>query len=268
MEEQQSWIVARRLKIFSPYGISVHDMDRSWRDGIAFNALIHRAKPELVDMEQVRRSQPRDNLEQVGRHILTSNIRCCQTSHCLLSKRFLGGIHACGNVADFQAFRLARDYLQIRPLLDVEDMLCEKPDKRSVITYVSQFIRSPSLVCPIAAGPVMDDRSLLLWVESTLLTLRDSSAAPVLDQYQVRLSHNTFKEISYYSLFIASLFCSCHLKVVENDAPVIRYALHKFAFVKCIITTFSLVYAHLCLSICLVISALQVMEFYHKIRQI
>uniref|UniRef100_A0A915B0W3 Calponin-homology (CH) domain-containing protein n=1 Tax=Parascaris univalens TaxID=6257 RepID=A0A915B0W3_PARUN len=140
------WVNAH---LSDPYAISVHDMDRSWRDGIAFNALIHRAKPELVDMEQVRRSQPRDNLEQ--------------------------------------AFRLARDYLQIRPLLDVEDMLCEKPDKRSVITYVSQFIRSPSLVCPIAAGPVMDDRSLLLWVESTLLTLRDSSAAPVLDQYQTHL---------------------------------------------------------------------------------
>ncbi|VDM41156.1 unnamed protein product [Toxocara canis] len=132
------------------YNISVSDMDRSWRDGVAFNALIHRAKPELVDMDQVRRAEPKDNLEQ--------------------------------------AFRLAHDYLQIRPLLEVKDMLGDKPDKRSVITYVSQFIRSPSLVCPIAAGPMLDDRSLLLWIESTLLTLRNASAAPTLDQYQTHLA--------------------------------------------------------------------------------
>lgn len=41
------------------------DLDRSWKDGIAFNALVHRIKPELVDMDRVSRGQPKDNLEQV-----------------------------------------------------------------------------------------------------------------------------------------------------------------------------------------------------------
>ncbi|VDK44324.1 unnamed protein product, partial [Anisakis simplex] len=141
------WVNAQ---LSDTYHIKITDMDRCWRDGIAFNALIHRAKPELVDMDQVRSAEPKENLEQ--------------------------------------AFRLAQDYLQIRPLLQVEDMLCDKPDKRSIITYVSQFIRSPSLMCPIAAGPMIDDRSLLLWIESTLLTLRNVSTSPVLDQYQTHLT--------------------------------------------------------------------------------
>lgn len=42
-------------------------MDKSWRDGIAFNALIHRIRPELVDMNIVHRSTPKTNLEQVNK---------------------------------------------------------------------------------------------------------------------------------------------------------------------------------------------------------
>uniref|UniRef100_A0A915EGS7 Calponin-homology (CH) domain-containing protein n=1 Tax=Ditylenchus dipsaci TaxID=166011 RepID=A0A915EGS7_9BILA len=39
------------------------------------------------------------------------------------------------------AFEVARQHLNIRPLLDVQDVLVEKPDKRSIITYISQFLR-------------------------------------------------------------------------------------------------------------------------------
>lgn len=40
-------------------------MDKSWRDGIAFNALIHRMRPELVDMDMVYQNSARTNLQQV-----------------------------------------------------------------------------------------------------------------------------------------------------------------------------------------------------------
>lgn len=42
-------------------------MDKSWRDGIAFNALIHRIKPELIDMDIVHQNTPKANLEQVNK---------------------------------------------------------------------------------------------------------------------------------------------------------------------------------------------------------
>lgn len=90
---------------FRRYGISIEDMDRSWKDGVAFCALVHRCRPDLVDMEKVTKATAKENLET--------------------------------------AFLLANQHLGIRPLLDVEDMLCDRPDKRSVVTYVSQFLRPP-----------------------------------------------------------------------------------------------------------------------------
>lgn len=102
----------------------------------------------------------------------------------------------------FQAFKLATEYLQIRPLLDVEDMLRDKPDKRSVITYVSQFIRSSVPSGQIAAGPLIDDHTLIVWMEATLNTLRSTLSAPVFDQYEVNTPSKTigifFKHVSLY----------------------------------------------------------------------
>ncbi|KAI1723212.1 calponin homology (CH) domain-containing protein [Ditylenchus destructor] len=87
------------------YNIPINDFDQSWRDGIAFCALVHRFWPPLINMDIVRSptTTPRQNLEM--------------------------------------AFEIARLHLNIRPLLDVDDMLRDRPDKRSVITYISQFIR-------------------------------------------------------------------------------------------------------------------------------
>lgn len=64
-------------------------------------------------------------------------------------------------------------------------MLCEKSDKRSVITYVSQFIRTLKHLRPIATSPTINDRSLISWIEDTLTILRSSVNAPLYDQYQV-----------------------------------------------------------------------------------
>uniref|UniRef100_A0A915Q614 Calponin-homology (CH) domain-containing protein n=1 Tax=Setaria digitata TaxID=48799 RepID=A0A915Q614_9BILA len=131
------------------YNINLTDMDKSWRDGIAFNALIHRIRPELIDMDIVRQNTPKKNLEQ--------------------------------------AFRLAKEHLHIRPLLDVEDMLCDKSDKRSVITYVSQFIRTLKHLRPITTTPLIDDHALIGWMENTLCILNSAPSAPLYDQYQTYL---------------------------------------------------------------------------------
>jgi len=45
------------------FGVEVRDFGRSWRDGIAFSALIHGLRPELVDTSVLAQNSPRDNLE-------------------------------------------------------------------------------------------------------------------------------------------------------------------------------------------------------------
>ena len=67
------------------FGIEVRDFGSSWRDGVAFNALIHGLQPELVDMSVLAKNSPRANLEH--------------------------------------AFSIAEEHLGIPRLLDVEGMM-------------------------------------------------------------------------------------------------------------------------------------------------
>uniref|UniRef100_A0A3B1IPN8 Calmin n=1 Tax=Astyanax mexicanus TaxID=7994 RepID=A0A3B1IPN8_ASTMX len=87
----------------APYGVEVQDFGKSWRNGLAFLALVKCARPESVDMTAALTSTPRENLTQ--------------------------------------AFRAAQHCLGIPPLLDPEDVMMRSPDEQSVITYVSQFLQ-------------------------------------------------------------------------------------------------------------------------------
>uniref|UniRef100_A0A914YAR8 Calponin-homology (CH) domain-containing protein n=2 Tax=Panagrolaimus TaxID=55784 RepID=A0A914YAR8_9BILA len=121
------WI---QREIGQKYGLQINDMDKSWRDGLAFMALVHRSNPALVDMEVAKRRTPRENIEN--------------------------------------AFELARVHLNIRPLLEVDDVLHEKPDKRSIITYVSQFLRAPTSRYSAITTEKIADRyiSLIQWIKT------------------------------------------------------------------------------------------------------
>lgn len=53
---------ARRSTARYP-GVRVNDFTASWRDGLAFSALIHRNRPDLLDWRKARSARPRERLE-------------------------------------------------------------------------------------------------------------------------------------------------------------------------------------------------------------
>uniref|UniRef100_A0A3Q0SXG4 Dystonin n=1 Tax=Amphilophus citrinellus TaxID=61819 RepID=A0A3Q0SXG4_AMPCI len=79
-------------------GVRCENFTTSWRDGRLFNALIHKYRPDLVDMSRVSTQTNRSNLEN--------------------------------------AFCVA-EQLGVARLLDPEDVDVQSPDEKSVITYVS-----------------------------------------------------------------------------------------------------------------------------------
>jgi len=83
-------------------GVKITNMSSSWRDGLAFCALIHRYRPDLIDFDRL---DPQD-----------------WTGNCSL------------------AFQVAESQLGIPTLLDVEDVIKnESPDQFFIMTYVAQF---------------------------------------------------------------------------------------------------------------------------------
>ncbi|CAM2712242.1 unnamed protein product [Rotaria socialis] len=84
-------------------GLDVRDFTSSWRDGLAFNALIHAIRPDLVDLRRVTRMDIRERLEN--------------------------------------AFTVAEQQLGVPRLIDAEDVDVNKPDEKSIMTYVAQFSR-------------------------------------------------------------------------------------------------------------------------------
>ncbi|CEF64633.1 Spectrin beta chain, erythrocytic [Strongyloides ratti] len=89
-------------EICIPYGIKITNFSSDWKDGVAFMALIHRFCPSLVDMDTVKVSPPHVNISE--------------------------------------AFRYASECLNIKNILEVEDVLCDLPEDSAITLYVSQFM--------------------------------------------------------------------------------------------------------------------------------
>ncbi|KAG8451599.1 hypothetical protein GDO86_003700 [Hymenochirus boettgeri] len=129
-------------------GIKCTNFSSCWSDGKMFNAIIHRYRPDLVDMQKVELQSNRDNLEQ--------------------------------------AFEVAES-LGVTRLLDAEDVDVDSPDEKSVITYVSSiydaFPKVPEGAEGISATEVdscwleYQERvvSLTQWIHQHVLLMSDKS---------------------------------------------------------------------------------------------
>uniref|UniRef100_A0A663FIP0 Spectrin beta chain n=1 Tax=Aquila chrysaetos chrysaetos TaxID=223781 RepID=A0A663FIP0_AQUCH len=158
--------------------VNVHNFTTSWRDGLAFNAIIHKHRPDLVDMDALRRCNAHYNLQS--------------------------------------AFNLAERELGLTKLLDPEDVNVDQPDEKSIITYVATFYHYFSKMKALAVegkriGKVLDAAreaeelvgkyeelagELLGWIEQTILTLNDRQLANALPGVQNQLqAFNTYRTV-------------------------------------------------------------------------
>lgn len=85
-------------------GVDVRDFTASWSDGLAFNALLHRWRPQLFDYAAVAARAPLARLDH--------------------------------------AFAAAHAHLAIPRLLDPEDVHTPHPDKKSIMTYLMCLFQS------------------------------------------------------------------------------------------------------------------------------
>ncbi|XP_056283080.1 spectrin beta chain, erythrocytic isoform X2 [Pseudoliparis swirei] len=156
--------------------VNIRNFTTSWKDGMAFNALIHRHRPDLVDFGNLKGSNPTHNLQS--------------------------------------AFNVAEQQLDVTKLLDPEDVFTENPDEKSIITYVVAFYHYFSKMKQLAVegkrvGKVLDHAieteemiakyetlasDLLPWIEQTIVVLNNQKLANSLTGVQQQLqAFNTYR---------------------------------------------------------------------------
>ncbi|XP_075692393.1 alpha-actinin-4 isoform X6 [Rhinoderma darwinii] len=155
----------------APYkNVNVQNFHISWKDGLAFNALIHRHRPELIDYDKLRKDDPITNLNN--------------------------------------AFEVAEKYLDIPKMLDAEDIVGTlRPDEKAIMTYVSCFYHAFSgaqkaetaanRICKVLAvnqenEHLMEDyerlaSDLLEWIRRTIPWLEDRQPEKTMNDMQQKL---------------------------------------------------------------------------------
>ncbi|CAF2417551.1 unnamed protein product [Rotaria sp. Silwood2] len=84
-------------------GIYIDDFTRSWRNGRAFLAILHRHNPQLIDIKEAYRNSNRENL--------------------------------------VTAFDFAQKHYGIMQLIDPEDVDTDEPDEKSILLYIAHLYK-------------------------------------------------------------------------------------------------------------------------------
>ncbi|XP_068614803.1 alpha-actinin-4-like isoform X1 [Brachionichthys hirsutus] len=154
----------------APYkNVNVQNFHMSWKDGLAFNALIHRHRPDLIDYDSLRKDDPVNNLNN--------------------------------------AFEVAEKHLDIPKMLDAEDIVgTMRPDEKAIMTYVSSFYHAFSgaqkaetaanRICKVLAvnqenEQMMEDyeklaSNLLEWIRCTIPWLETRTQEKTVNDMQTK----------------------------------------------------------------------------------
>uniref|UniRef100_A0A3Q2GIH4 Spectrin beta chain n=1 Tax=Cyprinodon variegatus TaxID=28743 RepID=A0A3Q2GIH4_CYPVA len=158
--------------------VNIHNFTTSWRDGLAFNAIVHKHRPDLIEFDNLKRSNAHYNLQN--------------------------------------AFNVAEKEMGLTKLLDPEDVNVDQPDEKSIITYVATYYHYFSKMKALAVegkriGKVLDyaieadqliekyetlASELLQWIEQTIVTLNDRQLANSLSAVQNQLqAFNSYRTV-------------------------------------------------------------------------
>uniref|UniRef100_A0A3Q3JTU0 Spectrin beta chain n=1 Tax=Monopterus albus TaxID=43700 RepID=A0A3Q3JTU0_MONAL len=158
--------------------VNIHNFTTSWRDGLAFSAIVHKHRPDLIEFDNLKRSNAHYNLQN--------------------------------------AFNVAEKELGLTKLLDPEDVNVDQPDEKSIITYVATYYHYFSKMKALAVegkriGKVLDyaieadqliekyetlASELLHWIEQTIVTLNDRQLANSLSAVQNQLqAFNSYRTV-------------------------------------------------------------------------
>lgn len=158
-----------QMKTAGYSNVNVRNFTSSWKDGLAFNAIIHKHRPDLIQYDKLSKSEPIKNLNN--------------------------------------AFTVAEDKLGLARLLDAEDVFTDNPDEKSIITYVVTWYHyfskmKAETVQGRRIGGVMSraleneklisdyerlTTDLLRWIETKIVDLSDRNFANSLDGVQQQL---------------------------------------------------------------------------------
>uniref|UniRef100_E9QP46 Nesprin-2 n=1 Tax=Mus musculus TaxID=10090 RepID=E9QP46_MOUSE len=134
--------------------VNVTDFKSSWRNGMAFLAVIHALRPDLIDMDSMRHRSNKDNLKE--------------------------------------AFRIAEHELKIPKLLEPEDVDVVNPDEKSIMTYVAQFLKYSKDAPGPGDSTQAKVRDALVWLtlqeKRFQKMLKDSASETYCNKYHSLLS--------------------------------------------------------------------------------
>ncbi|GAB0187084.1 alpha-actinin-2 [Grus japonensis] len=155
----------------APYrNVNIQNFHLSWKDGLAFNALIHRHRPDLLDYDKLDEDDP------------------------------IGNINL--------AMEIAEKHLDIPKMLDAEDIVnTPKPDERAIMTYVSCFYHAfagaeqaetaANRICKVLAVNQENERlmeeyerlasELLEWIRRTIPWLENRTPEKTMQAMQKKL---------------------------------------------------------------------------------
>jgi len=160
-----------QMKTAGYHNVNVRNFTTSWRDGLAFNAIIHKHRADLIQYDKLSKSNAMYNLNN--------------------------------------SFEVAHREFGLVPLLDAEDVFVDQPDEKSIITYVVTYyhyfskLKQESTQGKRIAKVIQTEMDidkmindyesftsdLLAWIESVIGVLADRQFANSLRGVQEQLGH-------------------------------------------------------------------------------